>query len=55
MKKYDFVVIGSGCGSNIVDEAVGHGKKVAVIDRGPLGGTCLNLGCIPSKRPGSLV
>jgi len=49
MKKYDFVVIGSGCGSNIVDEAVGHGKKVAVIDRGPLGGTCLNLGCIPSK------
>src|SRR5512136_2793043 len=49
MKKYDFVVIGSGCGANIADEAVGHGKKVAVIDRGPLGGTCLNVGCVPSK------
>jgi mycothione reductase len=49
MKKYDLVVIGSGCGAIISDEAVGHGKKVAVIDKGPLGGTCLNLGCIPSK------
>ena len=49
MKKYDLVVIGSGCGAIISDEAVGHGQKVAVIDKGPLGGTCLNLGCIPSK------
>ena len=49
MKKYDFVVIGSGCGATIVDEAVGHGLKVALVDKGPLGGTCLNLGCIPSK------
>lgn len=49
MKKYDFVVIGSGSGTMISDEAVGHGLKVAVIDKGPLGGTCLNLGCIPSK------
>jgi mycothione reductase len=49
MKKYDLVVIGSGCGAIVSDEAVGHGQKVALIDRGPLGGTCLNLGCIPSK------
>ena len=49
MKKYDFVVIGSGCGATIADEAVGHGLKVALVDKGPLGGTCLNLGCIPSK------
>ncbi|MBN2098617.1 MAG: dihydrolipoyl dehydrogenase [Dehalococcoidia bacterium] len=49
MKKYDLVVIGSGCGAIISDEAVGHGRKVALIDKGPLGGTCLNLGCIPSK------
>ncbi len=49
MKNYDFVIIGTGCGAIISDEAVGHGKKVAVIDKGPLGGTCLNLGCIPSK------
>lgn len=49
MKKYDIVVIGSGSGASVVDEAVAHGAKVALVDRGPLGGTCLNLGCIPSK------
>jgi mycothione reductase len=49
MKKYDAIVIGSGCGMNIVEEALGHGLKVALVDRGPLGGTCANLGCIPSK------
>ncbi len=50
MKKYDAVVIGSGCGAIISDEAVGYGLKVALVDKGPLiGGTCLNWGCIPSK------
>lgn len=49
MKKYDVVVIGSGCGMNIVDEAVSAGLSVALVDRGPLGGTCPNTGCIPSK------
>jgi mycothione reductase len=49
MDKYDVVVVGSGCGMNIVNEALVHNKKVALIDKGPLGGTCANLGCIPSK------
>ena len=49
MKKYDVVIIGSGCGMNIVDEAVASGLSVALVDRGPLGGTCPNTGCIPSK------
>jgi mycothione reductase len=49
MKKYDVIVIGSGCGINIVDEALAHGLSVALVDKGPLGGTCANLGCIPSK------
>ncbi len=49
MKKYDIIVIGSGCGMNIVEEALAHGLDVALVDKGPLGGTCLNLGCIPSK------
>jgi mycothione reductase len=49
MKHYDIMVIGSGCGALIAEEAVSHGLKVAFVDRGPLGGTCLNLGCIPSK------
>src|SRR5512137_138627 len=49
MKKYDIIVIGSGSGSVVIDEAIAHGMKVALLDKGPLGGTCLNLGCIPSK------
>jgi dihydrolipoamide dehydrogenase len=49
MKKYDAIVIGSGCGLNIVEEALEHGLKVALVDKGPLGGTCPNSGCIPSK------
>jgi mycothione reductase len=49
VKNYDAVVIGSGSGMLIVEEALAHGWKVALVDRGPLGGTCPNLGCIPSK------
>jgi mycothione reductase len=49
VKEYDVIVVGSGCGMIIVDEAAAHGLKVALVDKGPLGGTCLNLGCIPSK------
>jgi mycothione reductase len=49
MKNYDIIVIGSGCGTIITEEAVAHGFKTALVDRGPLGGTCLNVGCIPSK------
>jgi mycothione reductase len=49
LKNYDAIVVGSGCGLIIVDEALAHGLKVALVDKGPLGGTCPNLGCIPSK------
>ena len=49
MKRYDVVVIGSGAGMNIAGAAVSRGYRVAVVDNGPLGGTCLNRGCIPSK------
>ena len=49
MKRYDLIVIGSGAGMNVASDAVAQGMKVAVVDRGPLGGTCLNRGCIPSK------
>jgi mycothione reductase len=49
MKKYDVLVIGSGSGMSIADAALNRGMEVAVVESGPLGGTCLNRGCIPSK------
>lgn len=49
MKKYDVMVIGSGAGLIIAENARSHGLSIALVDKGPLGGTCLNLGCIPSK------
>jgi dihydrolipoamide dehydrogenase len=47
--KFDFIVIGSGSGLNVMSAAVGRGMKVALVEEGPMGGTCLNRGCIPSK------
>lgn len=49
MKEYGLIVVGSGAGINVVDAALQRGLKVAVVEEGPLGGTCLNRGCIPSK------
>src|SRR3954468_965778 len=48
---YDLVVIGAGPGGYVAAiRAAQLGMKVACIDkRGALGGTCLNVGCIPSK------
>ena len=43
------VVIGSGSGLEVSSEAAVRGLKVAVIEPGLFGGTCLNRGCIPSK------
>jgi len=49
VKTYDVIVIGSGSGLNVVGAALQNGLKVALVDKGPPGGTCLNVGCIPSK------
>lgn len=48
-KRFDLIVVGSGAGMNVAARAVNQGMHVAVVDGGPLGGTCLNRGCIPSK------
>jgi len=48
-KEFDLIVIGGGSGLNVASVAAQRGLKVAVIEPGPLGGTCLNRGCIPSK------
>jgi dihydrolipoamide dehydrogenase len=48
--QYDLVVIGAGwAGFNAALKAKSHGLNTAVIDKGPIGGTCLNSGCIPTK------
>jgi len=49
MDKYDVIAVGSGSGMVVVEEALAHGLKVVLVDKGPTGGTCLNTGCIPSK------
>ncbi len=49
MKEYDILVLGHGSAGSIVQNAVMHDMKTALVDKGPLGGTCLNFGCIPSK------
>ena len=50
MESYDVLVIGSGSGMSIASAALNRGMTVAVVESGPLGGTCLNRGCIPSKN-----
>ncbi|MUW13664.1 dihydrolipoyl dehydrogenase [Halorubrum sp. CBA1125] len=49
MDEVDFLVIGSGSGLDVANVAANQGLSVAVVEKGPLGGTCLNRGCIPSK------
>lgn len=49
MDEFDLIVIGSGAGMHIVSHAVSEGMRVALVEHGPIGGTCLNIGCIPSK------
>jgi len=47
---FDVLVIGSGPGGYVAAiRAAQLGLKTACVEKGPLGGTCLNVGCIPSK------
>ena len=48
MKTYDAIIIGGGGGLKLRPIS-NLGKKIAVIEKEDLGGTCLNRGCIPSK------
>lgn len=48
--KYDVVVLGGGsAGVAAAVKAAQLGGKVAVVNEGPIGGTCVNVGCVPSK------
>jgi mycothione reductase len=49
MQEFDVIVVGAGSGLEVASAYASRGKDVAVVEPGPLGGTCLNRGCIPSK------
>jgi mycothione reductase len=49
MERFDVLVIGTGSGMIVASTAVENGFKTAVVDNGPMGGTCINRGCVPSK------
>ena len=49
MKEFDLIIIGGGRASNLALKAANKNKKVALIEKSKLGGTCPNRGCVPSK------
>ena len=49
-QSWDLIVIGGGSGGlACAQRAARHGARVAVAEPGPLGGTCVNVGCVPKK------
>lgn len=49
MTDFELIVIGGGTGNNVASAAARSGLDVALVEKGPLGGTCLTRGCDPSK------
>jgi pyruvate/2-oxoglutarate dehydrogenase complex dihydrolipoamide dehydrogenase (E3) component len=50
MMKYDAIIVGSGQGGNpLAYRLADHGWSVALIEKSYLGGTCINVGCTPTK------
>jgi dihydrolipoamide dehydrogenase len=49
MQEFDLIVIGSGSGLDVANAVAQEGLRVAIVEKGRMGGTCLNRGCIPSK------
>ncbi|AKA96921.1 mycothione reductase [Corynebacterium ulcerans] len=47
-KHYDLIIIGTGSGNSIPGPEF-HDKSIAIVEKGAFGGTCLNVGCIPTK------
>ncbi len=51
-KQYDYELIAIGAGSgglSVVERAARYGAHCAVVEMGKLGGTCVNVGCVPKK------
>ncbi|CAN5331245.1 NAD(P)/FAD-dependent oxidoreductase [soil metagenome] len=49
MEKFDVIVIGTGSGSTVAQKCAAAGKKTAIVDSLPYGGTCALRGCDPKK------
>ena len=50
MKHFDYICIGGGSGGIAsANRAAKHGKKAAIIEAKDIGGTCVNVGCVPKK------
>ncbi len=50
MQNFDIIIVGAGpAGCKCADMLASAGKKVVLIEKDKIGGTCLNYGCIPSK------
>ena len=49
-KHYDYIAIGGGSGGIAsINRAASYGKKCAIVEAKHLGGTCVNVGCVPKK------
>ena len=48
MRHHDLVIVGSGSGNSLLTPEL-EGLDVAIVEGGTFGGTCLNVGCIPTK------
>ena len=52
MSKYDYDLIAIGAGSgglSVVERAASYGQQCALVENGLMGGTCVNVGCVPKK------
>ena len=49
-KHFDYIALGAGSGGIAsINRAAKHGKSCALIEAKALGGTCVNLGCVPKN------
>ncbi len=47
---YDLIAIGAGSGGlSVIERAAAYGQRCAIVERGKIGGTCVNVGCVPKK------
>lgn len=49
VRSVDLIVLGGGTANKVASDAAVAGLETVLVEKGPLGGTCLNRGCNPSK------